>query len=97
MIKIFTYLDQGCEPCKHVLNNLKQIENWKNYFEIVDICVDSSKEVKSTQESAFSEQALKYNITQGPTIVIVDGDNFSIENVKSDSMSEDYLRSLIDQ
>ena len=40
MIKIFTYLDQGCEPCKHVLNNLKQIENWKNYFEIVDIFLD---------------------------------------------------------
>jgi len=95
MIKIFTYLDEGCQACKYALNNLKKIENWQSNFEIVDICVNSSKEVKTPQESAFSEQSLKYNVTQGPTVVIVNGDNFTIENINPNDMTEDYFKSFI--
>lgn len=95
MIKIFTYLDEGCLACKYALNNMKKIQNWESYFEIVDICVDSSKEVKTQQEVAFSEQSLKYNITEGPTVVIVNGDNFTIENISPNDMTEDYFLSLI--
>lgn len=95
MIKIFTYLDEGCEACKYALNNLKKIENWKNYFEIIDICVDSSKEVKTDEEKSFSSQSLQYGITEGPTIVLVDGESFTIVKMNPYDMTEEYFKSLI--
>lgn len=95
MIKVFTYLDEGCEACKYVLNNLKKIENWQSNFEIVDICVNSSKEVKTKEEKAFSPQSLKYGITQGPTVVLVNGDDFAISKINPYDMTEEYFRSLI--
>ncbi len=97
MVKIFTYLDEGCLQCKYALSNLKKIENWNSNFEIVDICVDSSKQVKTDEEKSFSTQALHYGITEGPTVVIVNGDNFSIEKINSNDMTEEYFRSLIQE
>ncbi len=97
MVKIFTYLDEGCIQCKYVLSNLKKIENWQSHFEIVDICVDSSKSEKTDEEKSFSSQALHYGISQGPTVVIVNGEDFSIEEISSDDMTEEYFRSLIQE
>jgi hypothetical protein len=95
MIKIFTYLDEGCLQCKYALENLMKIEDWESYFEIVDICVNSSGEEKTEEQTLFSPQSMQYGITEGPTVVIVNGNDFTIENTKPDEMTEEYFRSLI--
>lgn len=96
MIKIFTYLDEGCDLCKYVVGNMKKVENWENYFEIVDICVDSSTESKTESQTQFSAEALKYGITECPCVVIDDSNNeVQIIMAAETDMNTEYFESLI--
>jgi len=94
MIKLFTYLDEGCLRCKEAIANLKNVPNWEDHFEIVDICVDSSPEVKTPEQTAFSEQAIEYGIKHGPCIVMADEDVFPVP-VYDQEISTEFFQSLI--
>ena len=91
MIKVFSYLDEGCDLCKYIVGNMKKVDNWENYFEIVDICVDSSTESKTESQTQFSAEALEHGITEGPCVL-----NGGVVTMCTEiDMNTEYFESLI--